>query len=58
MSGMIREFIIYHKDDPEKTVKLRTLQNLSVCAVKEKVVKNGLFEREVISELRVTRSRR
>lgn len=55
---LIREYLIYHKSDPEKKVRLRTLQTLTACEVKEKIVRNGLFSREVISELRVERKNR
>jgi hypothetical protein len=51
--SLIREWIIFHKDDPEKKVRLRTLRTLTALQVKEKIVSNGLFSREVITELRV-----
>lgn len=56
--SLIREYLIFHKDDPEKKVRLRTIQTLTVLQVKEKVVNNGLFNREIISELRVERKQR
>ena len=55
---LIREYLIFHKDDPEKKVRLRTLQTLTALEVKEKLVRNGLFSREIISELRVERKNR
>ena len=55
---LIREYEIFHKDDPEKKVRLRTLQTLTVLEVKEKIVRNGLFSRDIISELRVERKNR
>lgn len=55
---LIREYLIFHKDDPEKKVRLRTLQTLTALEVKEKIVRNGLFSREIISELRVERKNR
>ena len=55
---LIREYEIFHKDDPENKVRLRTLQTLTVLEVKEKIVRNGLFSREFITELRVIRKGR
>ena len=55
---LIREYLIFHKDDPEKKVRLRTLQTLTALEVKEKIVRNGLFSRDIISELRVERRNR
>ena len=55
---LIREYLIFHKDDPEKKVRLRTLQTLTALEVKEKIVRNGLFSRDIISELRVERKNR
>lgn len=56
--GLIRVYHVHHKDDPEKKVRLRTIQNLTACQVKEKIVRNGMFDRSVISELRVERLNR
>ena len=55
---LIREYLIFHKDDPEKKVRLRTLQTLTALEVKEKIVRNGLFSRDLITELRVIRKGR
>jgi len=55
---LIREYLIFHKDDPEKKVRFRTLQTLTALEVKEKMVRNGLFSRDIISELRVERKNR
>ena len=55
---LIREYLIFHKADPEKKVRLRTLQTLTALEVKEKIVRNGLFSRDIISELRVERKNR
>ena len=56
--SLIREYVIVHKDNPDKKVRLRTLQTLTVLEVKEKIVRNGLFSRDIISELRVERINR
>ena len=55
---LIREYEIFHKDNPQKKVKLRTLQTLTVKQIKEKIVRNGLFCKHDISELRVNRINR
>ena len=55
---LIREYEIFHKDDPEHKVRLRTLQTLTALEVKEKIVRNGLFSRDLITELRVIRKGR
>ena len=55
---LIREYFVFHKDDPEKKVRLRTLQTLTALQVKEKIVRNGLFSRDLITELRVERINR
>ena len=55
---LIREYEIFHKDDPQKKVKLRTLQTLTVKQIKEKIVRNGLFGKSDVSELRVNRINR
>ena len=49
------EYFVFHKDDAEKKRRLRTVQKLTTKEIKEKMVRNGLFDREVIKELRVTR---
>lgn len=56
--GLIREYEVFHKDDPQKKVRLRTLQTLTVKQIKEKIVRNGLFCEYDISELRVNRINR
>jgi hypothetical protein len=53
--NLIRGYEVWHKSDPEKTVKLRTLRTLTPTEVKEKIVRNGLFDRELFHELRVKR---
>lgn len=55
---LIREYEIFHKSDPDVKVRLRTLQTLTALEVKEKIVRNGLFPRDLITELRVIRKDR
>jgi hypothetical protein len=50
---MIRKYEVYHKDDPSKSILIRTVRRLTAGEAKEKAVKNGLFKREMITELRV-----
>lgn len=52
---MIREYEIYHKDDPERKVRFRTVRTLTTKQVKEKMVNAGLFPESVVKELRVIR---
>ena len=52
---LIWEYFVYHKDDTENKVRLRTLRKLTTCEIKEKIVNNGLFHRGLIKELRVER---
>ena len=56
--GLIREYEIFHKENPLKKVRLRTIQELTVKQIKEKIVRNGLFSNLDISELRVNRINR
>ena len=55
---LIREYEIFHKEDPQKKVRLRTIQTLTVKQIKEKIVRNGLFKNVCLSELRVNRINR
>ena len=52
---LIREYEVYHKYAPERKVKFRTLRNLTLIEVKEKMVAAGFFEARIIKELRVER---
>lgn len=50
---LIREYEIFHKSDPERKVKFRTLRSMTAKQVKEKMVSAGLFSESIIKELRV-----
>lgn len=50
---LIREYEIFHKGSPERKVKFRTLRNMTLIQVKEKMVAAGFFAEDIIKELRV-----
>ena len=50
---LIREYEIFHKCNPERIIKFRTLRNMTLKQVKAKMVAAGFFAEEVIKELRV-----
>ncbi len=50
---LIREYEIYHKHNPERKVKFRTLRSMTAKQVKEKMVAAGFFAEGIIKELRV-----
>ena len=52
---LIREYVIFHKEAPERKVNFRTLRTMTAKQVKEKMVSAGLFHVSVIQELRVER---
>ena len=54
---LLRVYEVHHKDDTEKKVRLRTPRTLTACQVKERVVSAGMFDREIIKELRVKRAK-
>ena len=50
---LIREYEIFHKEDPENKVKFRTPRTMTVKQIKEKIVAAGFFSETIIKELRV-----
>ena len=53
--GLLREYVIFHKFNPERRVRFRTLRTMTAKQVKEKMVSAGFFAEEIIKELRVER---
>lgn len=54
--GLIREYVIFHKRDPDRKVKFRTLRTMTAVQIKEKMVSAGFFAEEIIKELRVEKT--
>lgn len=50
---LIREYEIFHKHNPDRKIKFRTLRNMTLLQVKEKMVAAGFFSEDIIKELRV-----
>ena len=51
--GFIREYLIFHKSDPSRKIRLRTPRTLTIKQVKKKMVAAGFFPETIIKELRV-----
>lgn len=50
---LIREYDVFHKHDPDRKVRFRTLRSMTAKQVKEKMVAAGFFAENIIKELRV-----
>lgn len=53
---LIREYEVFHKCNPDRIIKFRTLRNMTLKQVKEKMVAAGFFAEEIIKELRVEKT--
>ena len=51
--GFIREYLVFHKCDPSRKIKFRTMRTLTIKQVKKKMVAAGFFPETIIKELRV-----
>ena len=51
-----REYEIFHKHNPDRKIKFRTLRNMTAKQVKEKMVAAGFFAESIIKELRVEKT--